>query len=117
MRKKTIKTLADTIFWYALYFLPIICFMLVYYRTGTNVTMSEFLANGGFSLAVDNIVVDTMKAIFGENGILPLFASDGIILALSWFVCVYILHLLVDFILFIPRLLHKFLKKGYQDDN
>lgn len=116
MRKKTISHLADTIFWYALYFLPVVCFLLVYYRVGHNVSLIDFMSDGGFFLATDNIIFDVFVQIFGSNGILPLFANEGILAVLSWFVCVYILHLLADFMLFIPRLLHKWMKGCYQDD-
>lgn len=117
MRKKTVNHLADTIFWYLLYFLPVICFILVYYRTGNNVGMSQFLNDNGFGLAVNNIVFDTISSIFGADCIMPLFANDGILIILSWFVCVYIAHILVDFCLFIPRWLHNFLKKVYRNED
>lgn len=62
---------------------------------------------------VDNPVYTALVAIFGQDGVLPVFSegSLSILAFFTWFVNVYIAHLLVDFILFIPRLAHKWLKK------
>lgn len=70
-----------------------------------------FVDRVGFGFVSDNVVVDGLMDIFGENGVMPFFTTKTPFIILVWFVGVYLLHLLVDFLLFIPRLAHKWLKK------
>ena len=118
MRKRTVNHLADTIFWYLLYFLPVlgyILYLIAEPNTGTNlVSISDFFNNVGLGFVTDNVVINTLKSIFGTNGILPLFSTDAPFEIFGWFICTYIGHLAVDFILFIPRLCHKFMEKFTQ---
>ena len=119
MRKRTVNHLADTIFWYLLYFLPVLGY-LVYLiaepSTGTNlVSISDFFNSIGIGFVTDNVVIKTMKKLFGANGVLPLFATNAPFEIFGWFICTFIGHLAVDFILFIPRLCHKFMEKFTQN--
>ena len=74
--------------------------------------------NLGFLFDNTNIVFTTVQDLFGSSGVLPLWTADstGIALIVTWFVTVFVVHLAVDFILFIPRLCHKFMGKCYQED-
>lgn len=120
MRKRTLSYLLDNVYWYLLYFLPVVLFA-IYLINGSNatstLTFTEFLSNNSFSLIADNIVSSTLSSIFGVGGVLPLFETDLIFTLLGWFVSVFLCHLLVDFVLFIPRLSHKWLKKLTQGDD
>ena len=119
MRKRTVNHVADTIFWYLLYFLPVLGYLLYLIaepNTGTNLTnISNFFESIGLGFVSNNIVVSTLKDIFGTNGILPLFSTNAPFEIFGWFICCYIGHLAVDFILFIPRLCHKFMEKFTQN--
>lgn len=110
MRKKTVKCVADTIFWYGLYFLPVLgylLFLLAEPSTGTSVmSFSAWIDSADFFSG--GVVYDVLDSIFatGDYGFqLP----DGIIVFFSWFVSVYLMHLAIDFLLFIPRIAHKWL--------
>lgn len=112
MRKKTFSFLLDNGFWYLIYLIPVIC--LVFYLFNNNaieISFSVFLGNIGLDFASSNIVVSTLSDIFGVNGILPLFDNEIIFIITGWFVSTFIIHLAVDFLLFIPRLFHNFLSK------
>lgn len=115
MRKRTISNLADTIFWYLVYLLPVIGYLLYLIAepaSGTSlVAFDSFFSNIGLGLVSDNVVVSTLKDIFGTGGVLPLFTTDTPFIIFGWFVCTFITHLAVDFLLFIPRLAHKWLNK------
>lgn len=113
MRKKTLNDLIDNIFWYAIYLLPIICMLLVTYQTGAFVSLSSALSSVGLGILTDNPILSTISGIFGASGVLPLFQSTDILVYISYFVSVFVLHLLVDFVLFIPRLCHKWMKSLY----
>jgi hypothetical protein len=113
MRKKTLNDLIDNIFWYAIYMLPILCMLLVIYQTGAFVSLSSALSSVGLGILIDNPILLTISGIFGAGGVLPLFQSTDILVYICYFVSVFILHLLVDFVLFIPRLCHKWMKSLY----
>ena len=120
MRKRTVKLLADTIFWYLLYFLPVLGYLLYLIaepNTGTNlVPISDFFNNIGIGFITDNVIVNTLKRLFGAEGILPLFATNAPFEIFGWFICTYMGHIAVDFILLIPRICHKFMEKFTQRD-
>lgn len=120
MRQRTVNHVADTIFWYLIYFLPVIAYLLFILAepsTGTTaVDMISFFNNVGFTFNDTNIIFSTLTSIFGSGGVLPLFTTNTVIYILTWFVSVFLCHLLVDFVLFIPRLCHKFMKKFTQGD-
>lgn len=113
MRKKTVNHIADTIFWYALYFLPVIAFLLVCWSepgSGQQMTsLNEFFSRSGFDIYGGNIIYESLYNVVGEEGLMPLFDNDYALYFVTWFASVYLVHLLVDFILFIPRLAHKWM--------
>lgn len=111
MRKKTIKNICSTVFWYVLYLLPVISYLLYLFgRNGADPSLfSAFLGN--FVVLENNIVYSTLSSIFGANGILPFTNSNALFIILTWYVFVYIAHLLIDFLLFIPSYAHKLIKE------
>lgn len=120
MRKRNINHLADTLFWYILYILPVFLYVLYIFAmpsTSTSVVnFSDFLNTVGINLHSDNIVLTVLTEILGSNGILPLFANQTPLIIFSWFVSVFLCHLLVDVLLFIPRLFHKYEKSLTQGE-
>lgn len=116
MRKKTVNRFFDTAFWYLLYFLPVIVFLLVVFRTGQFTTLSTAMSTCGLDVLVNNPVLVSLSEIFGESGILPFFQNADLLYFFSYFISVFICHLFVDFILFIPRIAHKWLSKFCQGD-
>lgn len=116
MREKTQKNLFDNIMWYGLYLLPLLIWLVVSFRTGEIVGLSSAMSSMGLEIFTTNQIFISLSDIFATTGILPLFASSDIILYMSYFISVFLIHLFVDFILFIPRLAHKWLNKLYQGD-
>lgn len=132
MRKKTVTHVADTIFWYILYFLPIILTLIQsiglfenfgfdswqYVYDEGNILDYDFLHLlemnlNSFYISRYNIISSALMDIFGLNGFIPIFSNNltSIIQYFGYFVGVYLIHLCVDFILFIPRIAHKWLNK------
>ena len=103
MRKKTIKCLCDDIFWHLIYLLPLILIALVFVQSGSFVNLSTAFATLGLDVISTNPIYSTLTSIFGSTGVVPLFNSTPILEYLSYFVSVYLLHMAVDFLLFIPR--------------
>lgn len=120
MRKKTVKCVADTIFWYLLYFLPVVCYvayMIAEPSSGTTIVQfGDFMTRAGFGILADNVVFDTLDKLLGQGGVLPLFSNETPMQFLAYFVSVYLAHLIIDFVLFIPRLCHKWLNEFTKGD-
>lgn len=116
MRKRTIINIADQLFWFIIACLPLLVYLvqhLAYELTSASDTLPTFLAfMQGFGISEQSIVYTVLAQIFGFDGILPFFTEDNntVLLFLSYFVTVEIVHLAVDFLLFIPRLCHKWME-------
>lgn len=122
MRKKTVSFMADTIFWYILYFLPIISYLLFCFSepiavgsSGAIIPFSTYI-NTAYNFIQDNFIFTALNDIFGANGVMPLGLDSALLLYFSWFIGTVIIHLAVDFLLFIPRLCHKWLKTFCQGE-
>lgn len=116
MRQRTIKNIADRLFWLIVALLPVLIYLCTFisYRfttvTDTLPTFAEFISN--FGVSQTSVVYTSISDLFGLNGILPLFNNNNsILLYMAYFVSVEIVHLAVDFLVFIPRLAHKFMEK------
>lgn len=107
MRKKTISHFFDTLFWYLLYALPFLIYGIVAIKGDVSALNTFLTAN--FGAFTDNIIFTTLSDLFGSTGVFTLFTDTSIIYLCTWFVSVFILHLAVDFVLFIPRLAHNFM--------
>lgn len=115
MRKKTVNHLADTIFWYLLYFLPVITYLIyIMCIGGTDVNIinfADFFSSIGLGIVESNVIVSSLSSIFGSTGVLPLFNTSVPFIIFGWYIGMYIIHLAVDFLLFLPRLCHKYMDK------
>lgn len=113
MRKRTVNHIADTIFWYLLYFFPVVAylfFIMAEPSSGTAViSLTSFFNSLGISFFTDNPILTVLVDLFGSSGVLPLFTDVSALYFFAWFASVMLVHLAVDFILFIPRLAHKWL--------
>lgn len=116
MRKRSVSHVADTVFWYLLYLLPVVMYLFNALRHDTTDFVTFMTSTLGFAFTASNPVLTALSDIFGTGGLLPLFSSDGAIYIATWFCSMLIVHLLVDFVLFIPRLCHKWLSKATQGD-
>lgn len=116
MRKRTIKNIADQLFWLIVALMPLVVFLvqhLAYELTSAADSLPTFLEfMQGFGISTDSIVYSVLADLFGFDGIMPFFTQDNntVLLFMSYFVTVQIVHLAVDFILFIPRLCHKWME-------
>lgn len=122
MRKKTLTFMADKLFWLLVALLPLIIFalqFLIYELPSVTSEMPTFLEfMQGFGISSESICYTVMADLFGADGVLPLFSAgnNAVLLFLAYFCSVEIIHLAVDFIVFIPRLSHKFMNKFCQED-
>lgn len=112
MRKKTFYYIFDTILWALIALLPLIIW--VFGNIHNNLELNSIFSTLG--VVNSGVVYDTLVGIFGNDGVLPLFSNNSnLALFFTYFVNVSIVHLLIDFILFIPKLCHKWLDKITND--
>lgn len=115
MRKRNISYLADTLIWTLIYLLPILLFAFSFFAykltTAVDFDFAVFIQNN-FHILDTNVIYVSLVDLFGSAGQLPLFDTssvNSILLYFTYFIICNIAHLAVDFLLFIPRLAHKFL--------
>ena len=118
MRKKTFVMILDRVIWAFIALLPVLAFLLVplgysINGSGTSLTLPLFAdVLGQFVINDSNFVYTCLDDMFGANGVIAFFELNSpILLYFSYFIIVEIMHLFVDFILFIPKLAHKWLDK------
>lgn len=111
MRKKTISCFFDILFWALVYGLPIIVLIISAYNKDI-VSFSSVLSSIGVD-CTDNIVYTTLVGVFGTGGSFPMFANNSIFEFATYFILANILHLVVDVLVFIPRLCHEFMDKPF----
>ena len=105
MRKRNVSYLFDTFMWYLIYLLPLF-FWLGMSLIGKNfVTLESVFTSAGFGFITDNFITTGLSNIVGVNGVMPLF-NNGIIIYMSYFICIMLVHLFVDFLAWLPRLIH-----------
>lgn len=120
MRKRTVSNFFDNLMWYMIYLLPFIITIIttisatnVHFGTGNfNFTFTTHLQDSLLNLvSTDNIVFTTLMDIFGQGGIFELFHGNILILYFTYFINCTIIHVLVDTLVFLPRLFEKMLGK------
>lgn len=125
MESKKINKKFNSIFWSVIYTLPLIVlfltfigYLLVYKETGS-ITFDSILFDSAlvhvtntFNGFTWDIVVDTLSGVFELIGfnVTGNIASFVIIL-FTWFVQFAFIHIIIDFLVFIPRLFHNFLER------
>ena len=112
MRKKSLNCLFDNIMWYLLYLLPLIVWLILLARNEFNAiyTLSYVFENMGLGIINDNVILTALNGVFAVGGVFPIFTANNFILVyMTWFIAIMIVHLAVDFLVFIPRLCHKWL--------
>ena len=101
----------DNLMWYTIYLLPLIC-MLIYWCIGNTGSLADVTSLAGLGFATNNIVFTSLSSIFGAGGVFPIFTDTSMLIYLSYFVCVTIVHLIVDVLLYVVRLCHNIVNHG-----
>lgn len=113
MREKTVKKLLDRLYWYAIALLPVIIYLIYAISVPNNATSIDTFADIFNSLGFynGNIVTTALVQLFGETGVIPFFEDTSLVIyILSYYVLAEVVHLAIDFLLFLPRMTHKFME-------
>lgn len=111
MRKKTMHRLWDYLLWGGLTLLPIFAMLIVMFRTGEFVTLSEAFNDLGLGVLSNNIFSNGLNDIFGAEGIMPIFSNTAVFDFVAYYCFVTLVHLFTDFLLFIPNMARSWVNK------
>ena len=118
MRKRNFSFALDNLLWWFVYLLPVFAWLISLIAARDIIPFNTFITdNVSFLVAPDNLIVSTLWSVFGSDGVVPLIgnADSGILLFAGYFVTVYLIHLCVDVLMLLPRLvMHGMDKLGGQ---
>lgn len=114
MRKRNFDFCLDRLMWFLIYTFPIWIVLFNAFITPlgdilTTITECSFVVD-----FVNTDVYSVLNDIFGERGLIPMFMGDtgsAVLSYMTYFVYVLLIHLAVDFLVFIPRIAHNLLSK------
>lgn len=124
MRKRTINHILDKIFWYTLYLLPIIVFIICLLSSKSVTGSSEFEYVQALDLEVamaqtwevlvpiveDSAVSTTIESMASYFNLESWLGVDSFFNNFfTYYIYIIIFHLVVDILLFIPKLSHKWI--------
>ena len=114
MRKRNVSYLIDKLFWTLICLLPLLAWLIVIARTGQLTSLVDVMTDVHLLPLMNNSIFTTLSDIFGAHGVVPLIQNPDILLYMSYFIGVALIHLLVDFVLFIPRIAMNWLDNLYK---
>lgn len=94
----------DYIFWFIISITPLIVYFVSSWNNPNTIDFSSFIANYRFTF-----IANIFNSIFTDTFIFPTALVDFI----SYFCSVEIIHVFVDFVVFIPRFAHNLTDKFY----
>lgn len=124
MRKRTFNHIIDKVFWSILYMLPLIVFVICLFLNVNTTGESEFnlytnidservfsqVWESFFIIEPDNIVSQALNDISAYFRMDYLLGSHSFLNNFfTYYIYVVIFHILVDVLLFIPKLAHKWI--------
>lgn len=114
MSKKKINYLYDILYYALFSLIPIIAY-IVHQHHFADATLMSFFQE--FGILNTNVIFTALVDMFGTNGYLPLLDSTSVVFYMfTYMAIVVIVHLVIDFIIFIPRLAHKYLNYFYNKE-
>lgn len=118
MTKKKISHICDKVFWGLIMLLPLIVYVIYIFNNGNIYPLENVFNDFGFGIDTTSVIYQTFSNIFGvvagTSASVPAFLSNGVILYITYIVLVELIHLIVDILLYIPRIAMKFLDKGVE---
>lgn len=116
MTKKKISFILDRLFWGFIALLPLLVYLVFIIKNGTTYSLENVFNDFGFGIDTSSVIYQTFIQIFGvasgSSATIPAFLSNGVVLYISYMVLVELIHLIVDILLYIPRIAMKWLDKG-----
>lgn len=118
MTKKKISHIFDKLFWGFIMLLPVFVYLVFLVRNGGVYVFADVFINFGFNIDTSSVIYTTLTSIFGVisggTANIPAFLSDGVMVYITYIVLIELIHLVVDILLYIPRVAMKYLDKGVE---
>lgn len=112
MRERTLNSIYDKVIWLLISLLPLI--LLAIYSFHHEIIIADFLANTGLEVLSSSPIYSMYFSLFADGGLIPIFANNSLVITyFTYLTSVYLLHLVFDVVVFIPRLFHDLLSKTY----
>lgn len=114
MSKKKFNYIFDVLFYCFFTIMPILAYVIHLHHFNDATLLSFFQQ---FDIINTNVIFTSLEQLFGTTGIFPMFDDGSVIYYIfTYMIMINLLHLFVDFILFIPNICHKYLNYFYQKD-
>ena len=105
MSKKKISWLFDLLYYAAFVLIPIVAY-IIHQNHFDNVTLISFFNE--FGINDSSVIFTCFTQMFGTTGFLPLMADSSVMFYIFTYMSIVVLmHLVFDFVMFIPKLAHK----------
>ncbi len=111
MRTKTVEMIVDRGFWALVLIMPVLAYLIINHhgRADFITVLSQF------NVTDTNVVYTTLVEIFGTGGYLDMFdttTTNPILLYMCFFFSVEVVHVIIDVLLFIPKITVEILDKA-----
>lgn len=111
MRTKTVEMVIDRVFWALVLILPMLAYLIISHHGSTDfiTVLSQFNVDD------TSVIYTTLVSIFGTGGYLALFDTttvNPILLYMVFFFAVEVVHVIIDVLLFIPKITVEILDKA-----
>lgn len=114
MTKRKFNYIFDVLFYTFFILMPIIAY-IIHLHHYDNVSLIDFYTQ--FGIIQSNVIYTSLVDIFGTNGVFPIIADNSVLFTIfTYMIIVNLIHLMVDFLLFIPNICHKYLNYFYQSE-
>ena len=115
MTKKKISKIFDKAFWGFIMMLPLLVYLVYIIKNGSTYSLESVFTDFGFGIDTTNVIFTTLSSLLiGSGSAIAGFTGNGIVLYITYISLVELIHLIVDCLLYIPRIAMKFLDKGVE---
>ena len=117
MTKKNIFKMIDKLFWLGIVAFPLIVHVVMCIHNDMSaVSLVDTMTRLGLSFSFESPIYTGLYEIFAVGGgYLELISSNALIVFATYFITIEILHLIVDFLLFLIRWAQNILHKGVKE--
>lgn len=113
MRTKTIETLIDRLFWALVLILPLVAYVIINHHNSTDLIS----VLNQFYITDTNIIYTSLVQMFGTGGYLEFLdttETNPLLIYMTYFFLVEVVHIILDVLLFVPKICVKILDKASQ---
>lgn len=117
MKNSKIGFIFDKIIWTTIILLPIVLYIILLKNNPSGYNFEDIFTSSilNYFGVRGNSFYSTIESIFSEIGVCAVTDLYGILYYITYIISVEIMHLMVNVMLYIPRIAMKWLRKGVDD--